>query len=64
MKKVLRGSIAFLVVLFTCSIFVSNAEPCYKAGYGGFKDIGGTQVFVCPSAGTTPCLYLSECNEE
>lgn len=67
MKNVLKFFMVILLIFAANSILsVSStmAKQCYKADFGGYVDIGGTQVFVCPGLGNTPCLYLSDCDEQ
>lgn len=67
MKKVFKLLVVSFILFLASSVFlvtITDAKPCYKDATGGFVDIGGTPVFVCPGAGNTACLYLSDCPEQ
>jgi hypothetical protein len=67
MKKLFRLLAVAFIISTTLAVLgnTADASGCYVAATGGFVDIGGQQVFVCPGPGETACLYLKDpCPEQ
>lgn len=37
---------------------------CYEATTGGFEEVKGQLVFICPYTGGIPCMFASKCDQE
>ncbi|GEM_PF-7015951 len=68
MKKMGKFLTLSLIIFLGGMSFVSNTANaggiCYEPAFGDFVYLGGKQVFVCPYAGSTPCLYGVPCDDE